>query len=213
MKRLFCSVVLLLLPFAAESYAQEPKQSMVFEVTVINMDAGNAAGIESLVKNKASLDRLIADGKARVESSLQVRARLGEQAQARIGERVPIQVGSVSIPPSSARPNEGVAGIPLQQIQYENTGLNLDIFPTKVIADQIELRFKLELSGVDRSTGTLTPSFVTRVISNIVQMRPGEPIVLIGVSQQGQRTVAPQTSPAGPSQSSFAVLLNARLLN
>src|SRR5262249_46317307 len=119
MKKLLCSLVFLI-PLAIASYAQEPKQSMIFDVTVIDLDAGNAAGIESLVRNKASLDRLIADGKARVESSLQVRARLGEQAHARIGERVPVQVGSVSIPPSPARPSEGSAGIPLQQIQYEN---------------------------------------------------------------------------------------------
>jgi type II secretory pathway component GspD/PulD (secretin) len=212
MKKLLCSLVFSI-PLAIASYAQEPKQSMVFDVTVIDLDAGNAAGIESLVKNKASLDRLIADGKARVESSVQLRARLGEQAQARIGQRVPIQVGSTTATPAPGRPTEGSVNIATPQIQYENTGLNLSIFPTKLIADQIELKFNLDLSTVDRSTGTLTPSFVTRVISNIVQMRPGEPIVLISLSQPELRTGAPPSPSTGPSQASFAVLLTARFSN
>jgi len=127
MKRLFCSLVLSLLFFAAESYAQESKQSVIFDVSIIDIDSGNA--VEGLLKDKASLDRLVAGGKARLESSLQMRSRVGGQAQARIGERVPVQVGSVPIPPAPARQNEPAVGMALPQIQYENTGLNLDIPP------------------------------------------------------------------------------------
>jgi len=185
---------------------------VIFDVRVIALDPGNAANIETLMKDKTGLDRLIGEGRARIEASLIVRARVNEQAQARIGERIPVQIASV--PALPANPNDGgqvrqpLTAYP--QIQYENTGLSLEIAPLRLIGDQLEARVKLELSGVDHGS-SLTPSFVTRNLSDIIQVRVGEPTVLLGVAQPGQRAAA--AGGTGPSQSSFAVLLTARLSN
>jgi hypothetical protein len=199
--------------FVGAARAQEPKQSVIFDVRVIGLDPGNAGNIESLMKDKAGLDRLIGEGKARIEEGLIVRARVGEQAQARIGQRIPIQIASLPAAVSPAHAGEGQvrqAMTAYPQIQYENTGINLDVMPTKVIGDQIEARFKLELSSVDSSTSTLTPMFVTRTLSDTIQVRVGEPTVLLGVAQSGQRAAA---RAAGHWQSNFAVLITAQLSN
>jgi hypothetical protein len=213
-KRVLCCLILPLCVFVGVARAQEPKQSVIFDVRVIDLDVGDAASVETFVKDKAGLDRLIGEGKARIEASLHLRTRVGEQAQARIGQRVPVQVASVAVPGPPPRGNEGSVVISgPAQIQYENTGINLDVMPTKVMGDQIEARFRLELSSVDSSTSTLTPSFVTRTLSDIIQVRVGEPAVLLGVAQPGQRAAARPTSAAGHSQSNFAVLITAQLSN
>jgi hypothetical protein len=213
-KRVLCCLVLPFCLFVGVARAQEPKQSVIFDVRVIDLDAGDAASVETFVKDKAGLDRLVAEGKARLEASLHLRSRVGEQAQARIGQRVPVQIASFAVPGPPSRANEGgvaISGAP--QIQYENTGINLDVVPVRVVGEQIEVRFKLELSSVDSSTSTLTPMFVTRTLSDTMQVRVGEPAVLLGVAQAGQRAGTRAMGPAGHSQSSFAVLITAQLSN
>jgi hypothetical protein len=137
--RVLCCLALLLCIFAGASHAQEPKQSVIFDASVIDLDPGNTASIEALVKDKAGLDRLIAEGKARIEANLQVRSRVNEQANVRTGQRVPVQIGALTIPAPPSHPNEGsalISGFGMPQIQYQNAGLNLDIAPLKVTGSQ-----------------------------------------------------------------------------
>lgn len=216
MKRVLCCLILPLFVFVGAARAQEPRQSVIFDVRVIDLDAGDAASVETFVKDKAGLDRLIGEGKARLEASLHLRTRVGEQAQARIGQRIPIQIASLPAAVSPAHAGEGQvrqAMTAYPQIQYENTGINLDVVPVRVVGEQIEARFKLELSSVDSSTSTLTPMFVTRTLSDTIQVRVGEPAVLLGVAQLGQRAAARAAGPAGHSQSNFAILITAQLSN
>jgi type II secretory pathway component GspD/PulD (secretin) len=193
--------------------------------------------LESLAKDKARLDSLIAEGKARPVASLQMRTRSGEAASARVGQRVPIQTGTLPIynaPADRQRrivgqqtgadsgdvmvANTGgsfAAGIP--QIQYENTGLNVDASPSIVAGDQIEIRLKIEMTGLDKSTGNFTPTFFQRTMNDIVRVRDSQTTLLLGLVQHEALWPAPaqpaRTQASDQSRGSFIVLLTARVLD
>src|SRR5215211_2162124 len=149
-----CSIAMALMCLlAASATAQEPKpatqpaeQTIVLDISMIEVNLNRMEELEKIAKDKTRLDTLIAEGKARPVASLQMRTRSREQATARIGQRVPIQTSTLPVfnaPTDRQRrigsqntgsdsndmlvSNAGVypaAGIP--QIQYENTGLNID---------------------------------------------------------------------------------------
>jgi general secretion pathway protein D len=170
---------------------------------MVEVNLNRTEDLERLAKDKARLDSLIAEGKARPVASLQIRARSGESAMARIGQRVPIQTGSLpayTAPADRQRrtqnqqanadpgdvtvANTGVfPGVAIPQIQYENTGLQVDASPNIVADGQIEVRLKLEMTGVDKSTGNFTPTFIQRNVSDIVRVRQGETALLMGLVQ------------------------------
>jgi type II secretory pathway component GspD/PulD (secretin) len=112
--------------------------------------------------------------------------------------------------------NSGVfpgAGIP--QIQYENTGLNVDALPSIVANGEIEVRLKIEMTGLDRSTGNLTPTFIQRNVSDIVRVKRGETALLMGLVQHEALWPSQSSRAQGTDQSrgSFIVLLTARVVD
>lgn len=230
---------------AAQASAQEAKlttrsveRTIVLDINMVEVNLNRTGDLEKLAKDKARLDSLIAEGKARPVASLQMRTRSGEAATARIGQRVPIQTGTLpfySAPADRQRriggqqtgvdPNDVVvagsggaftgAGIP--QIQYENTGLNIDASPSIVANDQIEVKLKIEMTGLDKTTGNFTPTFIQRTVSDIVRVGQGETVLLMGLIQHEALWPAQAQSsrpqPADQSRGSFIVLLTARLLD
>src|SRR6476619_2625360 len=76
--------------------SQTPARSVVLDIDVLDVNLDQRGEIERTVKDKRSLDRLIAEGKARPIAGIQVRARTGEQASARMGQRVPIQASTTA---------------------------------------------------------------------------------------------------------------------
>ncbi len=209
-------VVICLLTLSAP--AQEPKtlasRTVVLDLSVIEINRNQLEEVERLTKEKAKLDRFIADGKARPVVNVQLRARSGENASARIGQRVPIQI-------QTTRPvtTQGIApaqGIP--QIQYENTGLSLDAQPTVIDNDRVMVKLKIELNGLVKSANPLEPAFVQRSFNDTVQVRANEMALLLGVVQhEFLWNTSSQTNkpPPDPDQSygSFVVLLSVRLLD
>ena len=130
-------------------------------------------------------------GKARLLAFTQVHVLDNEQHQVRIGQRVPIKTGSsavLSLGSTSATTGTGATG-PTQNnfgtidnIQYENVGLNIDIQP-QVFDDEIQVKMKIESSSVDRSTGDLTPSFNQRTMSSVARIRDGQTTMIAAISR------------------------------
>jgi type II secretory pathway component HofQ len=229
---------------AASVTAQEPKpvtrpaeRTIVLDVSMIEVNLNRTEDLEKIAKDKTRLDGLIAEGKARPVASLQMRTRSGEQATARIGQRVPIQTATL---PAFTAPGErqkrivgqqpgvdsgdvvvanaGVfpgAGIP--QIQYENTGLNIDALPSIVANGELEVRIKIEMTGLDKSTGNFTPTFIQRNVSDLARVKPGETALLMGLIQHEalwpSQTQSPRAQSTDQSRGSFIVLLTARVLD
>jgi Flp pilus assembly secretin CpaC len=243
MKRYLFAIGLACL-LAASASAQEAKpatrpaeHTIVLDISMVEVSLNRTEDLERIARDKARLDYLIAEGKARPIASLQMRARSGEQAVARIGQRVPIQTGTFpafNVPGERQRrivgqtsgndsgdvvvANTGAfpaVGVP--QIQYENTGLSVDALPTIVANDQIDVRLKIEMTGLDKSTGNLTPTFIQRNVSDIVRLKQGETALLMGLIQHEALwpSATQSARPQGTDQSrgSFVVLITARLLD
>lgn len=207
MKKLCSISVVLVCLLAATASAQEPKPAtkppervVILDVTVIGLNESLKEEIGKLAQDKARLERLIADGKARHIASLQLRVRTGGEASVRSGQRVPV-------PTSSPAPNA-----PL--VQYDNTGLSLSARPTMLDNDRVMLGLSLEFSEVVREANSLGPIYAQRTLSDTVQMRNGETALLVGMMQH--ESLWPVFSPAGIQtanqlRGSYFVVLTARL--
>jgi type II secretory pathway component HofQ len=240
--KLYSIAIGLVCLLAGSASAQEPgpvmqttERTIVLDISLVEVNLNRTEDLERIARDKARLDSLIAEGKARPVASLQIRTRSREQASARIGRRVPIQTSAL---PAFTAPGEGqrrignqtsggdsndvvvansgvypLAGI--SQIQYENTGLNLDALPSIVANDQVEVRLKIEMTGLDRSTGNLTPTFIQRTVSDIVKVKQGETALVMGIVQHDALwpTQSSRAQTEDQSRGSFVVLLTARVLD
>ncbi|HVG21420.1 MAG TPA: hypothetical protein VNI02_20430 [Blastocatellia bacterium] len=242
--KLYSIAVVSVCLLAASASAQEAKpvtrpveRTIVLDIGMVEVNLNRTEDLERIAKDKARLDSLIAEGKARPVASLQLRTRSGELATARIGQRVPIQTGALPayVGPTERQRRTGgqqpgadsndvvvantgaFPGVGIPQIQYENTGLNIDASPSIVANDQVEVRLKIEMTGLDKSTGNFTPTFIQRTVSDIVRVRQGETTLLMGLVQH--EALWPSTAqpsrpqPADQSRGSFVVLLTARVLD
>lgn len=234
MIRVYAALTLLVCLLAQTAAAQEPKpdRTVILDISIIEMSAARAEDIEAIAKDKQRLTTLINEGKARQVASLQMRTRSGENAGAQIGQRVPIQTATlpaVSVASDrqrnradqpGANPNDpttsSIVGVGIPQIQYENIGLNVQANPRIVVNDQIEVRLRIEQTGIERSTGTLTPTFVQRTLQDFSRVRAGETTLLFGVVQH-QSSMPGTPQPAARSTDlpggSFIVLLTARIVD
>jgi len=201
-----CSrVMALVFLLALSAAAQEPKPSsqavartVVIDIDILDVNPDQRGEIEKTIRDKRSVERLITDGKARPIAGIQVRARSGETASARMGQRVPIQTSTTA------------------QIQYENTGLNVDVEPRLLDGDRISVKLKIDLTAVVRNENSLTPTFVQRNVNDVVNLRQGEPALLVSVTQhEGLLPALPRTSskPGDLAGGNFVIVLTARLVD
>jgi type II secretory pathway component HofQ len=223
-KKAFSFAVALVCLLAASAEAQDPRstseQTIVLDISVVEVGLNRAEEFEAIGKDRGKLNSLISEGKARPVASLQLRTKSNEQATARVGQRVPITIGMVPAFNVARRPDQGSQPIETQgsaypQIQYENTGLNVDVLPRVLSNGQIDTRIKIELSAVDASTGRMTPSFVQRTLTDVVRLRPGETALLLGVMQHEllwPSSGQPTAKPGDTSRGSFIVVMTARLV-
>jgi hypothetical protein len=199
--RVMSLVFLLALSAAAEEPRQAPQavtRTVVIDIDILDVNPDQRGEIEKIIKDKRSLDRLIGDGKARPIAGIQVRARSGQVASARMGQRVPIQSSATS------------------QIQYENTGLNVDVDPRLLDGDRISIILKIDLTAVVRNDNILTPTFVMRSVNDVVNVRSGEPTLLVSVTQhEGLLPALPRAgSKSGDlAGGNFVIVVTARLVD
>jgi hypothetical protein len=234
MIRIYAALTLLVCLLAQTAAAQEPKpdRTVILDISIIELTAVRSEDIEAIAKDKQRLNSLINEGKARQVASLQMRSRSGENASAQIGQRVPIQTATLPAvgvaadrqrnraDQPGANPNDpttaAIAGVGIPQIQYENIGLNVQAKPRIVANDQVEVQLRIEQTGIERSTGTLTPTFIQRTLQDFSRVRSGETTLLFGVVQHPSSlpgTPQPAARTADLPGGSFVVLLTARIVD
>lgn len=201
MARICSTMIVIVCLLTSSALAQAPKpggHTVVLDVSIIEINRNQLGEMESLAKEKARLDRFIADGKARPVANVQLRSQSGESASLRVGQRMPVQTQAQTV----------------GQIQYENTSLSVDARPTLLDNGMIVVRLSIELSGVIKSVNPLAPTSVQRSFNDTVQVRPNEVTLLLGVAQHEILWSTQTDSQAGDqSRGSFVVLLNARPLD
>jgi general secretion pathway protein D len=149
----------------------------------------------SLLQSK-SASKLIA--------STQIRAFENEAAQVNIGQRVPVRTatiptGSTFIPgnnnnnqtnPNQQNPNQQGTVINqsstfgVEQIQYVDVGLNIDVTPT-VSDDYVQMKMTIESTGVVSSNVSLNPTFTQRRMKGVARIKEGETGVVASVMRVG----------------------------
>jgi hypothetical protein len=188
-------------------------RGIVFELNIIETTGDPQKEISSLEAGADALNRLIAEGKAKLVASLQVRTRVGESFSARLGERVPIQTATLpAIRTSDRTPRDSGGSIQSQtvgipQIAYENTGLALDGSSNGAGEGLLDIRLKVEMTGVDITSGRLTPTFTQRTFTDVVRMKESETAVLMGLVQPGGRQLSLEQIASGASRAARVGLL------
>lgn len=166
-------------------------RTIVLEVSIVATEGSQVNGIATTKAAREAVSRLIADGKANLIASLQVRARTGESFSAKAGQRIPIQTSTVpafrtnernSTDSRASLQSQGVSiGVP--QIEYEDTGLVVEGVAMQADDGLLEIKLKIELIGVDQSTGRLTPTLTQRTLTDVVKMKDNETAMLMGLVQ------------------------------
>jgi hypothetical protein len=177
--------------------AASTNRGIVLEINVVETSGSKAEEIDKIEK-RDQLTRLIAERKLRVIASLQMRTRVGESFTATAGQHIPIQTATLPIyrqsegrtpdrqDPPLSQVFQGIsAGIP--QIEYRSPGLTVEGNSTKAADNFLDLNLKVELSGVDRSTGSLTPSFTQLSCTGAIRVKESETAVLMNAIQQENR--------------------------
>lgn len=213
-----CCIVSMTASAQSQGQPAAKTRGIVLEISIVETSGPEDKEIAKIETGKDQLNRLIAEGKARLIAVLQVRTRTGESFTARLGERIPIQTATLPAFRTTDRtsrdasgPSQSQAGIP--QIAYENTGLIVDGFLAAAGEGLLDIRLKIEMTGVDRSTGRLTPTFTQRTFTDVVRMKESETALLMGVVQPQGRTLSLEqiaSGASGPARDGFLVLLTTK---
>jgi len=177
--------------------AANTNRGIVLEINVVETSGSKPEEIDKIYK-RDQLSRLIAERKLRVIASLQMRTRVGESFKSTVGQQIPIQTATLplyrqtegSTPDRRDSPSSQVfqgmsAGIP--QIEYRSPGLTVEGNLTKAVDKLLDLNLKVALNGIDRSTGSLTPSFNQLSCVGAIRMKENETAVLMNAMQQENR--------------------------
>lgn len=193
---------------------------IVLEINIVETTGAQRSEIEKMETGRDQLSRLIADGKARLFASLQVRTRAGESFSARVGQRVPIQTA----PLPALRTTDRNAREPVQpqatpavvpQIAYENTGVIVEGVSTAVGDRLLDIRLKIEMTSVDHTTGSLTPTFTQRTLTDLVRMKESATALLMGFTQPEGRRLSIEEIASGTTSTvrgGFVVLLTTKAI-
>jgi hypothetical protein len=198
-----CCAVSIAAPARGQERSTTRVQPVVLEIQIIELTGAQPDKLENT--EGEALNRLLQQGKARITASLRVRTLTGEDFSVRVGERVPIQTSMLpTFRPSGphAAPGSGEpaqpqfsAGIP--QITYENTALNVQGRAIAAPDGMLDVILKIEMSGLDRGSGSLTPTFTQRSLSDVVRMKESDTAMIMGLTQEGASSSAPARSEPG----------------
>ena len=125
------------------------------------------------------------DSNTRTLANPHIRTVDGVLAREEMGERVPV--------PTSQIVPLGQGGNALQQIQnvtYENIGINIDVTPRFHANNDVTLAVKLTMSTVSGTGFSGYPTFGNRSVTTTVRLRDGETNIIAGLIRDSERTVA-----------------------
>jgi type II secretory pathway component GspD/PulD (secretin) len=202
MKKSLLGVIVFVCCFASTAFSQQSssssiESSIILDVKIIEVSARTIEEIEKLSQDKNKVNQLVAEGKIKIAASVQIKTLSGEANNIRLGQRVPM-------------PKVESSG---SQVQYENTGLNFEVLPKIISNNLIEVKLRLEMTGVVTGKNS---TFIQRTMSQAIRLKPNEATLLTGFTQNEPLWVK-QTEPGKSAddlpQGNFFVLLTARLTN
>ena len=196
-------------------------QAITLEFTIVELTGAQPDDFDKIERVSEQLKSLINERKAKVIARLHVRTRLGDSFSATVGQRGPIQTAVLPLFQSTEQSRRdareptqlqvGTAGFP--QMAYENTGLNVEGVASSPDDVKFDIRLKVEISAFDQSTGKLTPTIANQRLAEMVKMKAGETVIVMGLIQQDPPWASPAQTVAGAaslSRGSFVVLLTAK---
>ncbi len=125
------------------------------------------------------------DSNTRTLANPHIRTVDGVMGREEMGERVPV--------PTSQIVPLGQGGNSLQSIQnvtYENIGINIDVTPRFHANNDVTLSVKLTMSTVSGTGFAGYPTFGNRSVLTTVRLRDGETNIIAGLIRDTERTVA-----------------------
>lgn len=156
---------------------------------------GGPAGVAVAIP-PSTISLLQSRGNSKLLSSAQVRAYENQKTTTRIGQRVPIQTASVFPFGSVGQNNNNTGGqgaaqnslfnSGFPQIQYQDVGLVLDLEPKVNTGGDIQMKIKVESTGVVTGPNPLTPIFTQRTMEGTAQTLDGQTAMISGVLQTTQ---------------------------
>ncbi len=148
------------------------------------------AGIGTIIGLPPStLSLLKSKSNSKLLASTQIHALDGEQNQTKVGRKVPVRIGSVvsgiAVVGQNNNNNGGFSNN-IDNIQYQDVGLIIDVTPSVSNEGYVQIKMKLESSSVEASAldVNLTPSFSQRSLSTIARVLDGRTAVVAGVKQE-----------------------------
>lgn len=139
----------------------------------------------------SSLSLLQSKGKSRLLANTQIHAADGEQNQTVVGRSVPVKLGTSYLGNyTTGTTTTGTANTTgtVDNIQYRDVGLVIDVTPTITNEGYVQVKMKLESSNVEAtgSDSALTPTFTKRSLTTISRVQDGVTAVVASVKQDNQ---------------------------
>lgn len=158
--------------------------------------AGNLFGIGGGIGTiiglpPSSLSLLQSKGNSKLLANTQIHALDGEQNQTVVGRSVPVRLGTSYLGTysgTSTNTNTGTNNGYVDNIQYRDVGLVIDVTPVITNEGYVQVKMKLESSNVEASgtDSTLTPTFTKRSLTTISRVQDGVTAVVAGVKQDNK---------------------------
>ena len=147
--------------------------------TLGNINATNFA----VSVSGGTVNALLSDSDTRILQNPRIRATDGQNATLKIGSKIPVATGSYSAGAAITTASLGVQ----TQFTYLDVGVNIDMTPTVHYDREISLKMKIEISSQNGSvtiSGVTEPIISQRVVSQVIQLKDGEPSILAGLIQR-----------------------------
>jgi general secretion pathway protein D len=123
------------------------------------------------------------DSDVNILANPRIRVKNREKAKIHIGDKVPVITS-----------NATSTGVISESVSYLDVGLKLDVEPTVLMRDDVQIKVGLEVSNIVReirsSSGTLTYQIGTRNAGTTLRLKDGETQVLAGLISDEDRSTA-----------------------
>ncbi len=123
------------------------------------------------------------DGNVNLLANPRIRVKNREKAKIHIGDKVPVITS-----------NTTSTGVVSESVSYLDVGLKLDVEPSVLMRDDVQIKVGLEVSNIVReirsNNGTLTYQIGTRNAGTTLRLKDGETQVLAGLISDEDRSTA-----------------------
>ena len=138
----------------------------------------------SIAMNNPQLNLQKVDSDVNILANPRIRVKNHEKAKIHIGDKVPVITS-----------NTTSTGVVSESVSYLDVGLKLDVEPSVLMRDDVQIKVGLEVSNIVReirsNNGTLTYQIGTRNAGTTLRLKDGETQVLAGlISDEDRKSAA-----------------------